>query len=840
MTDTGSEAQSDRADTGSSAGYALGDQATSIDSLGFTPYVEAIARFLTSEATKPPLTVSIEGEWGSGKSSFLLQLENAIGGTRTRTPLWARLPPWLGGLGAPPPPPRPSSALCVRFNAWRHDKQDALWAAFALAFVKSLRAEVGLVRAWRGDILLLLKRLNGARAWFQLGLLLVSALALVIGLFEVWSLVTTHPTEVRQLLDWLVKIEPEPDEKAKVAAAIPGASKLRLLASSGTFGTLAALGLAGLYKFHAAIKMPLSLKLEKYISKPDYEGHASFIEDFHRDLNRLVEAYAGRRRVFIFIDDLDRCDVPRAADLMQAINLMIGDSRNLVFIMGMDREKVAAGITQKYSQILPFLRETAHWKPNDEKDNHIPLYFGYGYLEKFIQISFTLPVAAGEKALEGFFLDETAPTPQPGWRSRLWRYWAARFAPAPGPMSAPQAIAADRIAQSASTSPERVAERRFNRLKMEQESERIRKIVGIVSALFEYNPRRIKQFINTFRLALYIASDLGLFDEEETQAPPATPEQIGKFVALLLRFPDLRFDLELDPRLLGKLQVAALTNPEGTPSAYHWLNKPGAADLLRFGCKPDTSSGPYSLADFDISRLFSVLPRAARPPEISEAVDAQVNVQIPVFDALAQQYEAIRREERGSPERTHKMTDVAEQALRGARRLSPGSATRALAQLAAGDQPGRRLMRILIAGVHRDPANLEWLLGYNRKFVSPFEHYWCIQTLIDYVPLMTEADRARVNADLNRHTRAIAADPGRVESARHLRNLTSPGPASKTENYPAPTAAAPKTPPTKAAVRKSSVPTPTSAAPPATSKAAPAKPAARKKVAASPTKSKRK
>jgi hypothetical protein len=42
------------------------DQATVDDALGFTPYVKALASFLTDPATKPPLAISIEGEWGSG------------------------------------------------------------------------------------------------------------------------------------------------------------------------------------------------------------------------------------------------------------------------------------------------------------------------------------------------------------------------------------------------------------------------------------------------------------------------------------------------------------------------------------------------------------------------------------------------------------------------------------------------------------------------------------------------------------------------------------------------------------------------------------------------------
>jgi predicted KAP-like P-loop ATPase len=155
---------------GGIAGSAIGDHPTHADRLGFKPYVEAIAGFLLADATRPPITISIEGEWGSGKSSFLLQLEDAIVGERRFGAFLKTLPLWLGGesasgsisaawkkLRSPRPP------LTVRFNAWRHDKQDSVWAAFALAFVQSLRSEIGFVRAYLGDLGLFLKRLTGFR-----------------------------------------------------------------------------------------------------------------------------------------------------------------------------------------------------------------------------------------------------------------------------------------------------------------------------------------------------------------------------------------------------------------------------------------------------------------------------------------------------------------------------------------------------------------------------------------------------------------------------------------------------------------------------------------------------
>jgi hypothetical protein len=62
----------------SQSNITISDQPAGKDSLGLTPYVIAMTEFLTHPDTKPPLTISIEGEWGSGKSSFMEQLEEQI------------------------------------------------------------------------------------------------------------------------------------------------------------------------------------------------------------------------------------------------------------------------------------------------------------------------------------------------------------------------------------------------------------------------------------------------------------------------------------------------------------------------------------------------------------------------------------------------------------------------------------------------------------------------------------------------------------------------------------------------------------------------------------------
>jgi hypothetical protein len=812
---------------GSIAGNAIGDHPTHDDRLGFTPYVEAIASFLLSPETRPPITISIEGEWGSGKSSFLLQLENAIRPAQPRRTILDRLPRWLGG--DPVSSPAPSSTenterqhppLIVRFNAWRHDKQDSLWAAFALAFVQSLRAQIGFRRAYLGDLRLFLKRLQGARGWAELALLVASVFFLFTALVGFFFYVRhLRPGELSALLDRLS------DSSQKSAGALGSAPALRALALQGAWGAFAAVGFAGIHKFHSWFKMPLSLNLEKYISKPDYQGHVAFIESFHLDLSRLIEVYAGKSHVFIFIDDLDRCDVPRAAELMQAINLMIGDSTNLIFVLGMDREKVAAGVALKYKDLFPFLRESAQWKPGVDKNDFTPLYFGYSYLEKFIQLSFSLPIPNDEETIKKFLREQPVPAPPTYWRQRLWDYWRARLSPKPPqpsesvPENAATPPSPAPAPQPRPASPPRTV---YRRIAVKDDSEPTRGIVLMVSGLFENNPRRIKQFTNTFRLALYIASDQGIFDRSAIEkANETTPEQVGKFVALLLRFPDLRFVLEENPRFLASLEEEALsrdrTDHPDDPAFNHWLEKKGAVKLLTFNVgpsQPQAMCDKYSLARLDTARLFSVLPRATRPPATppdsvpspsttsSQATvtgsqtaastaspagttftsvtpspaPAPQNVDMSELFNLASRYKKVRENQFPSDKRTQEMTQIFHDGVKAAESLDPNSFAQAINELGQSREPGRRLMRLALAYARIELSNTPWLLQMLDDFRSPFEHYWCIQTLLRYVDAISPSEKEEIVEILNHHWNEIVDDKGRVVQAEELRSRAQVSP----------------------------------------------------------------
>ncbi|MET0625770.1 MAG: hypothetical protein ABW250_22740, partial [Pyrinomonadaceae bacterium] len=157
------------------------------------------------------------------------------------------------------------------------------------------------------------------------------------------------------------------------------------------------------------------------------------------------------------------------------------------------------------------------------------------------------------------------------------------------------------------------------------DSPTVRNIVLMAAPALDYNPRRIKQFINLFRLKAYIAYETGLFRRPRAGSPYSalTLEQLGKFVAIGLRWPRLLADLDDDYELLQRLQRATDGSPtdEGDEAVANWRQRPELMSLLRLGLvgrrDPFNRKNPidpdrYSLAGLDVSRLLQVSPRAMR------------------------------------------------------------------------------------------------------------------------------------------------------------------------------------------------------------------------------------
>lgn len=670
----------------------VSDQPSARDTLGFGPYVKALATFLTNEKTRPPLTLSVEGEWGSGKSSFMLQLAEELHRAthrRARLALCRRMSElraerllnytpvqdvaWLRRLRVRRALKAAGTSRCltVEFNPWRHDKENAMWASFALEFVRKLSQNMSLPERVVAHLRLLLRRFQWKDGW--LVLVRMAFLLLIVGFL---SAALVSLLRAGGLEAW----------KGALGGDDKGEWLFRVVQASGVAGYLA-VALFFLSKLREFVGNPFAFDLRRYVESPDYEGNIAFIEQFHEDFRKIVETYAGSNTVYVFIDDLDRCDVPKAADLMQAINLMIsGGASQLVFIIGMDREKVAAGLAVKNEKLLPYLAyrpqagvaakdggEAAKPAPQPFNNVAFGLEYGYNFIEKFIQIPFSVPQPAprGVRTLLDFIDPLVEGTSEGGVQAQADAVrklieegvivvkpsdtgangntpeTAARDVEDPArDMARAEQNAADILREAGAKividddewePEEKEPEEKEGLMLLERgDSPTVRNIVLMVAPALDYNPRRIKQFINLFRLKAYIAYETGLFRRPKPGSAfsELTMEQLGKFVAICLRWPRLLPDLDDDRGLLQRLQRLAngQYSEPGDQAVESWSKRPELMTLLKFGndikfdpFNPKRIGDPprYSLAALDVGRLLQVSPRVNRPaPPRSAAPNA--------------------------------------------------------------------------------------------------------------------------------------------------------------------------------------------------------------------------
>ncbi|HWW98626.1 MAG TPA: P-loop NTPase fold protein [Edaphobacter sp.] len=564
----------------------VGDSAAAVDKLGFELYVNAIADFLVAPNTRAPLTCSIEGSWGSGKSSFMLQLKKRL----------ATVAP---------------DCRTIEFNAWKYDKQEELWAAFALKVTRSLRERMRYWERVRGEFHLFRSRIKGWGERLSLLALLLTWLLLLTGSGGViiWTVRTTHPARVSLIRSLL---GPKPDQAAGVA---PHASSAPSAPLDPWYEWLAwsPLATATLLIVLLIGKIPESFRkrlfearLETYIDKPDYKGKAAFVDTFSEDFSRMIKAYAPPKdaKIFVFIDDLDRCEAPKAADLMQAINLMIGDGNPLIFVLGLDRVKVASAIAYKFRDIIPYLEPSIKSVTTPEEIRR----FGDTFLEKFIQLSFRLPISSNERQarifIDSLITDAAIPESKVGSGSSQT-----------GPEEGGEAAAG--------------STRRALRIESGAESQRIRDVVMMVREIVDYSPRRIKTFLNAFRLGLYIASCQGLLDVDSTTGEAeVTPERLGKFLVLTSRYPELRSVIDKEPTFLHNLERLALNIQETSFQTLErdWLIKPGVRKLMTFGIDNKTLTvaweRQYSMKNFPAGNFDTILPVVPPPPDAHRTGDS--------------------------------------------------------------------------------------------------------------------------------------------------------------------------------------------------------------------------
>ncbi len=504
---------------------AAGDLPATKDLLGFEPLVRALYALLDDPKTALPLAIAVTAPWGAGKSSVMRQLGDLLDGPAARSATSAPRRRWR----------------TVRFDAWKYERSERLWAALVKAIYDQSQQGMSLREKLAFRARLERRRLG---LWRLTGLTLVPLLVVVTAVTAALSA-----------------------DLSKEGTTVAGLSA-------------AAVILATASRYGAMILNPFRRAIERYAKRPDFEAQLGFTAQADSEIRKLVSLLAPgpNDALAVFVDDLDRCSSAHVVEVVEAMNQIFNaaEDHHCVFILGLDRDIVATNISVAYGATVAQLKQDG---------NPLGEHFGSEFLAKLVQLSVAIPqpdragihrlmeAIVGNAPPEEVVTEEQVEQAQQEIRERTAD---------DGVESVEQAAA-----EVASSIPEPVVEV----AKRRERAQRIKDSPAVVAAEFaaldflEPNPRQVKRFHNAFRLQLYVAS------EDDRVTFDFSPDQLvalARWVALRLRWPGLADAIAREPKLLALLEAVAndgSSPPDADDSlrTRHklWLEHTGALSLIR-------------------------------------------------------------------------------------------------------------------------------------------------------------------------------------------------------------------------------------------------------------------
>jgi Cdc6-like AAA superfamily ATPase len=426
---------------------ALSDSAISDvdqDRLGFRPYVEAVAEFILAEQTRPPLAIAINAPWGQGKTSFMNMLDQQLKRAAQQTT---------------------TRVATTWFNPWKYSEPEQVWAAFVANVTRCLSDSLTREQSWR------FKWGRFREKWHRHAdiafvLRLLVALAFVVLILGVVATMQWSAFE-----SW-----------AAGADSLLGALYKAVGASLGTklgYFLIGPFALLALLYGYVTFSKKLGLNLLEYVEKTDFKDKIGTLSQFEHEMRRLADAVPEDLKVIVFIDDLDRCKGKVLGEIIEALQLA-DVSRACIFVMAMDLKIVAAAIENERGELAHSVDSAASQMEHGK---------GYKFLEKIIQARLSLPAhdAAQMSALvDSAMAREAAPPPQ------------APEAPEAEPAAGDGSLAG-RVLKGVGLAP-RAAR------KAPSDSDLVIEKARHYGSRHFRNPRRLKRFINSFRLQTYLTA----------------------------------------------------------------------------------------------------------------------------------------------------------------------------------------------------------------------------------------------------------------------------------------------------------------------------------------------
>jgi hypothetical protein len=498
------------------------DRWTTEDSLDYALYAKAIAEFIRHKNAEPPLVISVQAPWGQGKTSLMRMVQHNLdpGHPDLREAQQNRpetlvepskltlgeLRNELTGTEPEGPISKPKDIHAVWFNAWKYQSSEQVWAGLAHAILTQLPDR--------------LPRKEKELFWLRLQVLRIDPAAVRADI---------HRAVLERFLPWLLGCAVL--AVAALVALLAGGLGERGVTFStlGLFGT--ALGAVGawLKARKNVLDRPLEGAYLRYVRQPDYEGRLGYLHLVEEDMKRALGLLTGEGKpAVIFIDDLDRCSPAKVGEVIEAMNLFLaGEYPNCMFVIGIDAEVVAASMEVVHQAIIAKLT-----------DRHGEL--GWHFMDKFVQLPFVIPRLTPKQ--RGAYLRGLFETPRDEETAEL-EAEAATLESDVKARRAPVDELARRVGELAprlaAVAPEkaRALGEEVVTLGAAEFSDSDPEVSAVLEGQLRYlsdNPRTIKRAVNLYRFHRFVA-----YARQASTLPldVATPEQIGRWVVVIIRWP---------------------------------------------------------------------------------------------------------------------------------------------------------------------------------------------------------------------------------------------------------------------------------------------------------------
>jgi hypothetical protein len=325
------------------------DMPSEAPGFGFPLVAKALEPLLT-QMTKNAVVLGIHGPWGSGKTTLMGSLRRQLEQS-----------------------PSKHLYIFIDFNAWKFQDKQALWRALILHTLGQLRVQVEKDAFDNADDGKKLAAIEKRRKKLD---------ELEESLYRTFAVEEKGPWKI----NWRSVF-------VELLGVLLSAIKLdfvgsALKESTGWFGRMF-FGKKEKNEEDGLINKSRVDELAKVFERTTIERHVAqvqSVEQFLGEFKKLAEGLSeDGRRVFVFVDDLDRCLPESALEIFEAIKLFL-DAPGFAYVVALDRDVIRKALDVRYSRSAD-LSQGQRFISADQ------------YIEKTISVSFDAPRLSKDDAL---------------------------------------------------------------------------------------------------------------------------------------------------------------------------------------------------------------------------------------------------------------------------------------------------------------------------------------------------------------------------------------------------------------------------------------------------------